>query len=359
MARMTPVPRCMATMIGSMPHKDPGNALDLVFENLKEAPIWPELPRRSFMEGFVAAHVDGMPGIVINREREKIYVDLELPNLADQMTRYYEKVMAAEESGDLSGFAIDEEHASGLAAALARLEKKPLRFPFFKTHCIGPVSMQLQLEDRNERPVYYSEGYQDVVVRQVSLQSRWAVRRFRPFGDMIIAFLDEPALAAFGSSAYLGVMKEDVVERFSSAVSAVHLEGAVAGVHVCGNTDWAMMLDTGVDIINYDAYAYSESILVYAGHVRRFMEDGGVLAWGIVPTSVDIRTENGETLSKKLKGLMSELCSKGSMDMELVLRQSMVTPSCGMGTMSVEDTKRVVETLVDLAERMQKLARPA
>ena len=37
-------------MIGSLPLTDPQDAMRLVLENLDEAPIWPELPARSFQE---------------------------------------------------------------------------------------------------------------------------------------------------------------------------------------------------------------------------------------------------------------------------------------------------------------------
>ena len=54
-------PRFLATAIGSMPHTDVNRALDIVFESVPQAPIWPQLPKRDLLEQILKSeeeHID-------------------------------------------------------------------------------------------------------------------------------------------------------------------------------------------------------------------------------------------------------------------------------------------------------------
>jgi len=151
-------------------------------------------------------------------------------------------------------------------------------------------------------------------------------------------------------------MREDVVQRLGTAIAAVHQEGAVVGVHVCGNTDWPMVIEAGADVINYDAYAYGRSILVYAKQVGELMARGGALAWGIVPSNDQVRSETVGTLATRFFSLVDELAAAG-VDRGLILRQSMITPACGLGSLPVTDADRAVQLLAELATVVQNKVR--
>jgi hypothetical protein len=308
----------MATLIGSMPHTDPQEAVRLVMENLLEAPIWPELPRRPFLEGRVHSHTGGLPCLVVEAEAERLYVDTSR-DCSSELAGFYEKAMA---------------------------------YPCVKTHCIGPVSFGLQLVDEQDKSLFYNETYRDVLTRQIILQSRWLIERFAPFGETVIAFLDEPSLAAFGSSSYIALSREQVIEQLGLAVAALKSAGAVVGVHVCGNTDWSMIAETGADLLNYDAYEFGPSMLLYPEEVGALLKRGGILAWGIVPNSEKVRSETAAALEERFFSLVDGLAAKG-IDRQLILDQSMLTPACGMGPMSVADAGKVVDLLCELAEAVQ------
>ena len=51
-----------------------------------------------------------------------------------------------------------------------------------------------------------------------------------------------------------------MVAKLGEVIEAVHGEGALAGVHCCGNTEWSILMDAGVDIMNFDAFDYGETI---------------------------------------------------------------------------------------------------
>jgi hypothetical protein len=322
-------------------------------DNLSEAPIWPELPRRSFLEGMIHSHTRGLPGLVVDERARKLYVDTRGDHSAE-LAAFYEKALAAEQGGDLSAFAVGPAHASALEPAAAAMQGK--KYPCVKTHCVGPVSFGLQLTDEQDKSLFYNETYRDVLTRQIILQSRWLIKRFAPFAGTVIAFLDEPSLAAFGSSSYIALSREQVVEQLSRAVAALKAEGAVVGVHVCGNTDWPMIVEAGADLLNYDAYEYGQSMLLYPEEVGSLLERGGILAWGIVPNSEKVHGESAASLGERFFSLVDGLAGKG-VDRRLILDQSMLTPACGMGPMSVPDAEKVVVLLCELARLVQDKVR--
>ncbi len=347
--------RCMATMIGSLPLTDADQAVELVFEYLDEAPLWPELPQKSYREDMVVSHTENLPGLVVDERERRCFVDTSRDCTAE-LAGFYEKALAAEQQDRLDDFGVSGRYASALAVTEEQLRDSGRVYPVFKVQSIGPVSFQLQLADESGKPLYYNETFQDVLARQITLQSRWMVRKFRPYGDTIMAFLDEPSLSAFGSSAQLGVLREDVIARLGAAVRAVKAEGAVVGAHICGNTDWPMIMEAGVDILAFDAYAYGESILMYARELQAHLERGGTIAWGIVPTSEHVRKESAHKLYERFFELIDTLSGRG-IDRQQLLAQSLLTPSCGMGSKSIEDALLVMRLLGDLSRLVQEKVR--
>ena len=301
----------------------------------------------------VHSHTGGLPCLVVDQQAERLHVDTSR-DCSAELAGFYEKALAAEQGGDLSAFAMTPAHASALELAAGAMQGK--KFPCVKTHCIGPISFGLQLVDEQDKSLFYNETYRDVLARQIALQSRWLVRRFAPLAETVIAFLDEPSLAAFGSSSYIAVSREQVVEQLSSTISAVKSEGAVVGVHVCGNTDWPMIVEAGADILNYDAYEYGQSMLLYPEEVGSLLKRGGVLAWGIVPNSDKVHGESAASLEERFFTLVDGLASRG-IDRQLILNQSMITPACGLGSMTVEDAQKVIGLLAELARSVQAQVR--
>ena len=135
-------------------------------------------------------------------------------------------------------------------------------------------------------------------------------------------------------------------------IQEIHSKGSIAGVHCCGNTDWSIFTDTDIDIINFDAYAYIDSVLLYYKEINKFLQRGGCLAWGIVPTSEAVLKETSQTLFEQLSKGIEEL-EKKSIPRNLMIANSILTPSCGMGTLS----EALTEDIITKLNRVSKLAK--
>ena len=333
-------PKGVATAIGSFPHREAEAACKLILEQIPEIPIWPQLPNANFREQMEIQYSEGMPCLVVDETKERIYFETGGDPTGD-LEKFYQNVLAE----NLDYFRISPDYSRGLyhmEKKLSGTDRSSVRF--IKSHITGPLTFGLSKTDEVKRSIYYNEVFRDVVVKGIAMKARWLLNRLDPLGRPQICFIDEPIFAAFGSSTYVSVQRSDVVNCLAEVVEAIHKEGALAGTHCCGNTEWTILMDAGVDIISFDAFEYGETIGYYADRVKPFLEKGGVLAWGIVPTSEKIRAQTPESLVKKLEELVNALASRG-VDRNLLWEQCLITPSCGTGSLAVELAEEIFRKL--------------
>ena len=343
-------PRCTATAIGSLPHSDPNAAVQVVLNAIPDAPIWPQLPASGMNEQMEPQYSEGIPRVVFDRVKDRMYIDTTGDTSGD-LAAFYEDYLAE----NVDKFQITSEFSKGIYAMEAALEAAGGKRPFVKVQVTGPVSWGLTAVDENKRAIYYNEEFMDVVVKALAMKCRWQIRKFRKFAENVICFIDEPILSAFGSSTYVSVTREDVVAKINEVVEAIHGEGGLAGVHCCGNTEWSILIDAGVDIVNFDAFDYADTVALYAEPMRRFLESGKILAWGVVPTnSAKIQAQTAETLVAKLHKGVANLAKATGLSEELILRQALITPSCGTGSLPVADAEKVFTLLRETSESLKK-----
>ena len=343
----------LATGIGSMPFTDVEHAIDVSLTRMNEAPIWPQLPKFGLHEQMEIQYSEGMPSAIIDEAKHRMYFDT-ASDSSEAFANFYEKYMnAMEGDGECSAMAISPAYSKGLYALENRLKSKNIKLPFVKVQVTGPCSFALTLVDENKRAIYYNDEFRDMIVKAIAMKARWQIQKFKPYTTQgVICFIDEPILSAFGSSTYVSVKREDVVTILNEVITAVHMDGGIAGIHCCGNTEWSILIDAGVDMVNFDAFEFGETIAMYADAVKAHLAKGGLLAWGVVPTSTKIREQSVESLCNQLEKVMDHLASKG-VDKKVICEQAVVTPSCGTGSMDPADAEKVFETLAGVSKAMK------
>ncbi|KPK99933.1 MAG: hypothetical protein AMK75_06135, partial [Planctomycetes bacterium SM23_65] len=327
----------MTTGIGSVPFTDPQASVRFVLESGIDIPFWPQLPKRDFRELMNPQFAEGLPCFRTDATAKRTWFEIG-DDKSDRMTAFYEKVLA----GDYAGLELSREAAAGYHAFLAELDSCKPHFHWLKGQVTGPLTFTLSMQDQDRRAIYYDPDLQEASVQALIVKGRQQVEALSPFAERVLMFIDEPVLAAFGTSAYLSLKDEDVVRLIDSVAEPLKEAGALVGVHCCGNTDWGMMTRTQADILSFDAYYYGDSVELYPNDIKRFLDGGSALAWGIVPTKEDVRAETADTLLGRLERLMHDLASRG-IDLEQLKARALVTPSCGTGPMQEDDARRVFE----------------
>jgi len=345
---MTFHPKCLATGIGSFPNLDADKICDLILETIPEIPLWPQLSNADFREQMEIQYSEGFPCVVLDEAKSKMIIDTS-GNPTSELERFYENFVME----NLDYFGISPDFSRGLYAMEEKLKGSlPSSLLYFKHQVTGPITFGLATVDENKRAIYYNDVFRDTVVKGITMKARWLLDRFKSFGFKQICFVDEPILSAFGSSTYVSLQKAEVVEHLHEVVEAIHQEGALVGTHCCGNTEWPILIDAEVDIISFDAYEFGETISYYPDQVNGFLEKGGVIAWGIVPTSEKVLEETTDSLKTKLEMNIDKLAAKG-IDKDLIWKQCLLTPSCGTGSLPVALSDKIFKELSHLSQELR------
>jgi hypothetical protein len=162
-------------------------------------------------------------------------------------------------------------------------------------------------------------------------------------------------LAGFGSSAFISVSAEEVTSMLDEVAGHIRAAGGLAGVHVCANTDWSLFFGGLLDVINFDAYTYFERFALYRQDLVDFVDRGGIVAWGIVPTldEESIKQENAASLAGRWRRQVEQLVDP-NLSLETILRQSIITPSCGCGTLSEPLAERVIQLTRQVSQQLRR-----
>ncbi|TAK32395.1 MAG: methionine synthase [Chloroflexota bacterium] len=332
----------MATAIGSLPHVDPVEACSLVLSTLPDLPPWPQLPRRSFLENMYVQYSEGFPGVVVDTAQEKIYVD-RTRDLDPALERLY---LAYLENASTS-WSISSSYAQGLHQFLAGSVGNPVAL---KGQVTGPISWGLSVTDQNRRAILYDEILAEALAKHLRLKAAWVEGVLRSICPQTIIFVDEPYMSAFGS-AFVSISREQVIGLLEEVFQGIK---GLKGVHCCGNTDWSVLLSTSVNILNLDAYDYAESLSLYPSDVQAFLNRDGIIAWGIVPTeAAALAGETTESLVARLEQSVGFLVDKG-LPLDQILERSLITPSCGLASVSVELAEQAMRLTSHVSAAMRK-----
>jgi len=332
---------CLPTIIGSMPHTDPQAACENIIHYLKDIPAWPQLPRRSFLENMYVQFSQGFPGVVV--EENRIYVDR-----SRDLNKPLEELYAAYLENNVDKYPVSPDYAAGLHGFLVLKNLSPRAV---KGQITGPVTWGLTVTDENKRAIIYDDVLGDAVAKLLRLKASWQEKKLSQISKNTIIFVDEPYMAAFGS---VGVQlsKERIISLLEEVLGGISL---LKGVHCCGNTDWSVLLATSVDIISTDTYNYAQSLSLYPAEVKKFLDRGGTIAWGIIPNDEQsLAKESVASLNDRLEEAMAPFTRKGIRFKQLI-KQGLLTPSCGLGSIATEEAaRRVLELLAELSIRIRK-----
>lgn len=337
----------VATGIGSFPHQEERKVLDLLLQNFPDIPFWPQLPKRSFLEGMVVQYSEGFPSLRLDPNEQKVWIDL-----SEGFDREVERFYQAWETEDLEAFRISENFSRGLyliEELISTSHRKKIKY--IKGQVIGPITFGLSLTDQERKPIFYDPTLKDILIKHLSSKARWVEKRLNDLFPEIptLLFFDEPGISSFGS-AFSILSREEIIDSLNECFKSVK---GLKGVHCCGNTDWSMLLSTHLDILSFDAYGYLENLSLYPQELKAFLERGGVLAWGIVPTGEEILKEDAKSLVKRFKKGV-EMLSKEGID-PVLLKRAILTPSCGTASLSIPLAERACKLTAEVSKRLMEM----
>ena len=314
--------------IGSLPHLDADAAAAFSLAEFDIATI-PSLPRRSPAENLIAQAIGGLPGVSFGQYGsfaiDPVGLTDDLPITTD---------LSLDAFGGMRAF-LDLARKVGI-------DGKPVKWQF-----VGPVTLGVALQRAGLRSTQAFTIAADAVRHHVAAISDLVTERLPNSPQLLL--IDEPRLSSLMDHDF-SITPDVAVDLISTSMAAVSHDVAV-GLHCCGPCDVATMLESGPQVISIPA---SPDLVEYAGYIGRFVDAGGVVAWGAVPT-VGPTPMRADRYWKALSALWCQLVERG-VDAGALRRQALVTPDCGLSGHQVSTARRVARLTAEVGRKVNAQA---
>lgn len=340
---------CLA--IGSLPYDNTEDAINIVKTYFQNIPFWPQLTKVSKNEDMTYQFLEGMPSFFISEDfhfdtdNEKFYGEVE------QFFRDYNEIIENNNEELLEKFAISKNFSSAFEPFLQLAQNAK----YAKGQITGPFTLATTLVDQKGRCAIYDDTLLEIIVKTLTLKALWQIKHIRQTGALPIIFIDEPSISQLGTSAYLTISQKDAISMIKEISDIIQSHSGISAIHCCGKCDWGITIKTGINMISLDAYNYAQNLSIFNNDVKRFLENGGKIVWGIVPT-LNIEALEKTNLSEmidKFDKAVKYLTKKG-INEKLVIDNSYVSPSCGAGSLSAELAEKAMKLTKDLSDSLKE-----
>lgn len=359
---------CLA--IGSLPHTNLDDAMAVVKENFKSIPFWPQLPKISKNEDMIVQFLENMPSFFSDEKSGKTYLETESDKFFSDIEQFfadYEEIISytslknGEEPHKRWRDLPDtiEKYAINYSLSFPKFIEivKETTPEFAKGQIVGPFTLSTTLVDKTGKCAIYDETLREIIVKTLSLKALWQIKQIKSVSkDTIpIIFIDEPSISQLGTSAFITISQEDVISMLKEISDLIKANGAMSAIHCCGKCDWIIPIKAGVDIINLDAYAYAQNLSLFNNYLEKYFVQGRKIAWGVVPTlNADLLEKADlDKMIKVFEKAVKYLTEKG-IDEKIVIENSLITPSCGAGSLSKDLAIKAMNLTRELSEILKE-----
>jgi hypothetical protein len=329
----------LTTAMAVMPHTDVDRALEMALS--LDVPFWPQLPNYSYYEDMYVQAGEHFPGILLDLEKRTLRFSMDkfLQELEDVLARFDDPEM----------FDISKTY-SAVYHRFLRLDLADR--PAIRGQLEGPISFGFNVVDQDDRPILFDDTVRpfllDFMARRINVQ----LARLRRLNPNAFMFVDEPGLQfIFSALAGYGDLKaKGDMDLFFSQIDRPR------GIHLCGNPDWDFLLNLDLDVLSLDVYTNAEVFASYGPSIKKFLDRGAVIVWGIVPTGFEaFAQEEIPSLVQRLETIWKTLWSKG-IDREQMLAQSMISPAtcCLVNPDKEKTVERAFAAVRQMAQQLRE-----
>jgi hypothetical protein len=334
-----PIPgNLLTTAMAVMPHTDVQRALEASLS--LDIPFWPQLPNYSYTEDMYVQASEHFPGICLDLQNRKLSFSTEkfISELEETLAHF-----------DEPNYFDVSPHYSVVYRQFLHLDLQDR--PAIRGQLEGPISFGFNVLDENERPILFNDTVRPFMLEFMSRRINVQLQKLKECNANAFMFVDEPGMQfLFSALAGYGDLKaKGDLDQFFAMVERPR------GIHLCGNPDWDFLLGLDLDVLSLDIYTNAEIFAAYAPSIRRFLNRGGTIVWGIVPTGVEaFEKENSQSLIAQIENVWRVLREK-SIDFDLLLSRSLLSPAtCCLVN---PDREKTVERAFDLIRHISRLMR--
>jgi len=330
------LPMGSVTGIGSLPHTDVEAAIQLVAQACPAVPFWPQLPRLSICDYMIEQALGPRNTFLMPRKVGYGY----------HVKPGFLKVFLHELREGVA--ALDEDMATGFFAFERAIQAGVFnRAQALKGQLVGPITLACMLFSE-EHVFVLDQECLSAVTSFIARLAVWQVQRLQQWSLPVICFLDEPCLALLTHDPFKQIAAQ-ALEALHEVVMTLQATGTLVGIHCCaGQTSFRAVCQVAPDIISFDAYQDVEAFCTDP-HARTFFNEGGLVAFGLVPTSSDLSLLDPTTVFARWLLACQDLG-----DVSQCASHTLITATCGLGLLSLmqaEATFRSAQHIADLVRK--------
>jgi hypothetical protein len=331
------IPSGLTTGIGSLPHHNIDAALAFSFRF--KIPFLPQIPIRNPWEYSIPQGLEGLPGLRIEPDGSP-YLDYGV--WLGRSKAFEERLGlafgASLGKASFEGFEPSSATSSSWQPFLWELSERATQVA--KVQIVGPLTAQWSLRTTEGKRLDNDLEVSHQVFRLILARAIGMCRRLLSIGVKPLLFLDEPALFVLSNQS---PSHQVALRELALVVSALQKEGASVGLHCCSNTEWASVMELGLDFLSIDSTLSLASVLAEEAAVAAFLDRGGRFAMGVVPTSVPNGIESLDL------NALREVLALGTHDSR-VFGKALWTPACGLALHTPKDADTVFALLAEFSE---------
>jgi hypothetical protein len=117
---------------------------------------------------------------------------------------------------------------------------------------------------------------------------------------------------------------------------------SIKALHLCANFNLPYLLELGTELVSFDAFQIEVMPRAYARSIAGFLNSGGILSWGIVPTDSDnLDIQTPQSLVNQLTDYWKIISDETGMPLKQIGAQALIAPArcClkNIGQVSAQD----------------------
>lgn len=299
--------RCFPS--GALAYSELDPAVRMVAKLFEKTPYLPFLPNISKDDTVLKRTLENIPGITLNGK--KVVFQLGSDKYKQQLADL-EKACNNPTKELLEPYAIESVFMEKFGCLINKFKSTEAC-----VNILGPFTLSQILMNAAEEQMPADKSFKKLFIQAVCVKALWAINRIKEVSKSTIPIivLEEPMLANLGN---LKRDNEDITVEYVTGMLAKVVEkiqptGALLAVQCFDKCDWKIPINAGVDIISFDAYNNPNNLCIIPDSVIEFLERGGKINWGIVPTLNEslVKNMNLDLIEKRFINTLEGLVIAG------------------------------------------------
>jgi hypothetical protein len=333
------LPAGCVTGVGSLPFTDAVAAVDFVAQHCPQLPFWPQLPRRCTKEAMITQVLGALSQ----------YLEPAGQPFCWSIPEAHEATFAKALRDDTA--ALVPETAGGFFEFERRLRANHFaNAAGIKAQFVGPLTLAHCLFSHG-KSLAGQPGWLELITGYISRQAVWQIQRLQQGRQPIVLVVDEPIVGHFPGSGTpsggSGQQSNAFVEAIECVLQSIRNAGAIAGLHCCAPLPIPIIEHLSIDYLSFDAHLVQD----VGGLVRlsrQILDRGGLLAFGLIPTTLVPVLNDVPALTSQWGDLASNIN-----DVRNVARRTLVTATCGIGSGTLEHAKQSFQIAAEVGNSIR------